>query len=195
MPLVFGDIRSVEIGSISTRKLDAPIQLDSYQEEELTGLLDTWMNQVNMHKCSLEKQILLLDQNKSKTPEEIEREYLLFDEMSCWMEERIIAECPPVGSGIPGKGCDRFELAFSFCPVGCVASWTPPATVEMHRPLLVLNVHPVHRTASEKVAGLHAQLEGEVPDSMVKLPLVQQQSSKVHAVAQWDPSVHENRAM
>ncbi len=62
MPLSFGSIRSVEIGSISTRKIDAPCQLDSYQDEDLKYLKREWLDLIDTQKISLESQMNLLNQ-------------------------------------------------------------------------------------------------------------------------------------
>jgi hypothetical protein len=66
MLLSFHAIRSVEIGSISTRKLDAPCQLDSYQEEDLTELKCQWLELIDRQKDSLVSQVNLLNQQTGK---------------------------------------------------------------------------------------------------------------------------------
>ena len=65
MPLVLHAIRSVEIGSINTRKIDAPRQLDSYQDEDLKFLKQEWLNLIQKRKLDLESQINLLNQQTS----------------------------------------------------------------------------------------------------------------------------------
>lgn len=62
MPLSLYTIRSVEIGSISTRKLDAPVQLDSYQDEELQYLRGEWLNLIEKRKLQIESQVNILSQ-------------------------------------------------------------------------------------------------------------------------------------
>jgi hypothetical protein len=66
MPFVLHEIRSVEIGSIDTRKIDAPRQLDSYQDEDLLWLRREWLNLIEKRKLDLESQINLLNQQPSK---------------------------------------------------------------------------------------------------------------------------------
>jgi len=62
MPLSLHAIRSVEIGSISTRKIDAPRQLDSYQDEDLQDLKHKWLNLIEKQKLYLESQVNILNQ-------------------------------------------------------------------------------------------------------------------------------------
>jgi hypothetical protein len=66
MPLSFHAIRSVEIGSISTRKIDAPYQLDSYQDDDLKLLRSKWFDLIEKRKIDLEHQVNLLNQQTSK---------------------------------------------------------------------------------------------------------------------------------
>lgn len=62
MPLTISAIRSVEIGSITTRRMDAPVQLDSYQDEDLKDLKGEWLELIEKQKLSLEAQIHALSQ-------------------------------------------------------------------------------------------------------------------------------------
>jgi hypothetical protein len=55
----------VEIGSISTRKIDAPRQLDSYQDEDLLDLKGQWLKIIEKHKLHLESQVNFLNQQTS----------------------------------------------------------------------------------------------------------------------------------
>jgi len=66
MPLVLHAIRSVEIGSISTRKINAPRQLDSYQDEELQCLRHEWLDLIEKRKLYLESEIKMLSRQTSK---------------------------------------------------------------------------------------------------------------------------------
>lgn len=65
--LVLHQIRSVEIGSIGTRKFEAPVQLDSYQDEDLQCLRNKWLELIEKRKVNLESQINLLNQETSKS--------------------------------------------------------------------------------------------------------------------------------
>ena len=118
MPLVLHAIRSVEIGSISTRKINAPRQLDSYQDEELQCLRCEWLDLIEKRKLYLESEVKMLSQQTSKyknqntnisicflldkTPNDLERETTLLEQLVRLAEERNFAEFPPPGSGIPG---------------------------------------------------------------------------------------------
>ena len=65
MPFSLETIRSVEIGSISTRKIDAPLQLDSYQKEELKCLQSEWLRLIDERKLYLETQVNALNEQTS----------------------------------------------------------------------------------------------------------------------------------
>lgn len=57
---------------------------------------------------------------------------------------------------------------------GAPAAWIPPITVEIHRPLIFLNI----KTATD-IAGLQATLTEEDSTTMLSLPLIQQASDDV----------------
>ncbi|CAF1236539.1 unnamed protein product [Adineta ricciae] len=179
MPLVLHAIRSVEIGSISTRKINAPRQLDSYQDEELQRLRREWLGLIEKRKLYLESEMKLLSQQTNKTPNDLERETALLEQLVRLAEERNFAEFPPSGSGIPGSP----------------PCWTPPATFEEHRPLVFLGLDPVHMNTANDTAGLKATLTEENKNDMFRLPLLHHASDEVRAVAQWDPSIHEATEM
>ena len=125
MPLVLHAIRSVEIGSISTRKVNAPRQLDSYQDEELQCLRHEWLDLIEKRKLYLESEMKMLSEQTGKesfrietgehlisldkTPNDAERETALLEQLIRLAEERNLAEFPPPGSGIPGKHIFRGE--------------------------------------------------------------------------------------
>ncbi|CAF1281060.1 unnamed protein product [Rotaria sordida] len=179
MPLVLHAIRSVEIGSISTRKINAPRQLDSYQDEELQCLRHEWLDLIEKRKLYLESEVKLLSQQTNKTSNDLERETALLEQLVRLAEERNFAEFPPPGSGIPGSP----------------PCWTPPATIEEHRPLIFLNLDPVNMNTENDTAGLKATLSEENKNDMFRLPLLHHASDEVRAVAQWDPSIHEATEM
>ncbi|UJR37400.1 hypothetical protein I4U23_030105 [Adineta vaga] len=179
MPLVLHAIRSVEIGSISTRKINAPRQLDSYQDEELQRLRREWLDLIEKRKLYLESEVKMLSQQTNKTPNDLERETTLLEQLIRLAEERNFAEFPPPGSGIPGSP----------------PCWTPPATIEEHRPLVFLDLDPVHLNTTNDTAGLKATLSEENKNDMFRLPLLHHASDEVRAVAQWDPSIHEATEM
>ncbi|CAF1478921.1 unnamed protein product, partial [Adineta steineri] len=179
MPLVLHAIRSVEIGSINTRKINAPKQLDSYQDEELQRLRREWLDLIEKRKVYLESEIKMLSQQTNKTPNDLERETALLEQLVRLAEERNFSELPPPGSGIPGSP----------------PCWTPPATIEEHRPLIFLDLDPVNMNTDNDTAGLKATLNEENKNDMFRLPLLHHASDEVRAVAQWDPSIHEAHEM
>ncbi|CAF1179764.1 unnamed protein product [Rotaria sp. Silwood1] len=179
MPLVFNEIRSVEIGSITTRRIHAPCQLDSYQDEDLQCLRSTWFNYIEKRKNYLESQIKFLNQQTNKTPTDIHRENILLEELLRLAEEHNIASFPPSSSGIPG----------------CPAAWDPPLTTEIHRPIIFLNLDHADMNKSHNIAGHQAALNEENKTPMVKLSLIQHAADEVRAVAQWNPTIHESTAM
>ncbi|CAF3355314.1 unnamed protein product [Rotaria socialis] len=179
MPLVLHAIRSVEIGSISTRKINAPRQLDSYQDEELQCLRHEWLDLIEKRKLYLESEVKMLSEQTNKTSNDLERETTLLEQLVRLAEERNFAEFPPPGSGIPGSP----------------PCWTPPQTIEEHRPLIFLNLDPVNMNTEDDTAGLKATLSEENKNDMFRLPLLHHASDEVRAVAQWDPSIHEATEM
>jgi len=78
MPLVLHAIRSVEIGSISTRKINAPRQLDSYQDEELQCLRREWLDLIEKRKLYLESEVKMLSQQTSKSNQILFLKFRLF---------------------------------------------------------------------------------------------------------------------
>ena len=74
MPLVLHAIRSVEIGSISTRKINAPRQLDSYQDEDLQCLRREWLELIEKRKLYLESEVKALSQQTSENDRMEQRE-------------------------------------------------------------------------------------------------------------------------
>jgi len=65
MPLSIHAIRSIEIGSIDTRKIDAPRQLDSYQDEDLQYLKCELLDLIDKKKFYLESQVNIINQQTS----------------------------------------------------------------------------------------------------------------------------------
>ena len=178
-------IRSVEIGSISTRKLDAPVQLDSYQDDELQCLREQWIERIDQRRHTLIGQIQTLgDQTGEehrvppvkKTFADRERETKLLEELTQLADERNMAELPPTGSGLPGGIDDLPTLLSTFSSrLGSPAGWKVPPTIEKHRPVIYL-----HRDSPpNETAGLRATLAGERPVDMKKLSLIQQHSDEV----------------
>ena len=205
MPLVLHAIRSVEIGSISMRKVNAPRQLDSYQDEELQCLRHEWLDLIEKRKLYLESEIKVLSEqtgkdhfrsqthqpaiSPDKTPNDVERERALLEQLIRLAEERNFAEFPPPGSGIPGKsiflGWRGLDIVL---PSGSPPCWTPPATIEEHRPLIFLNLDPVNMNSENDTAGLKATLNEENKNDMFRLPLLHHASDEVRTKTKTQPS-------
>jgi hypothetical protein len=62
MPFEPNTIQSIEIGSINTRKISAPRQLDSYQEDELHCLREQWLNIIDKRKLYLVSEVNKLNE-------------------------------------------------------------------------------------------------------------------------------------
>ena len=120
-------IQSVEIGSIRTRKLDAPVQLDSYQDGQLNHIREEWFERIDRRKHALEAQIaggseqtgndgnenhakMIVVLFLERTFSNLEREVKLLEELVRVTEERNMAELPPVRSGLPGEIRNRLSF-------------------------------------------------------------------------------------
>ena len=63
--------------------------------------------------------------------------------------------------------------------LGSPPCWTPPATIEEHRPLVFLDLDPVHLHTANDTAGLKAILSEENKNDMFRLPLLHHASDEV----------------
>ena len=63
---------------------------------------------------------------------------------------------------------------------GSPAAWNPPPTIEIHRPLIFLNVNPFNTNISNDIAGLQAMINEENTTKMFQLSLIQNASDEVH---------------
>ncbi len=69
---------------------------------------------------------------------------------------------------------------FIFCySIGSPPCWTPPITIEEHRPLIFLNLDPVNMNTENDTAGLRATLNEENKNDMFRLPLLHHASDEV----------------
>jgi len=123
MPLKLDDIRSIEIGSISSRKLtDADEQLDSYQEKDLNDLKHQWLNEIEKKKFDIDSKIKEINSKETKSLNDIQREEILVQQTVYLSQEKAIVISPPVASGIPGTikiVSIRISLHFSFVELRC----------------------------------------------------------------------------
>jgi len=58
--------------------------------------------------------------------------------------------------------------------LGAPSNWQPPSSVELHRPMIYLNIE-----TNKEMAGCDAHLDGEHPKTMLSLPLIQTASDSV----------------
>ena len=65
MPFHIDTIRSIDIGSVGARKLDAPIQLDSYQDQDLQLLKEQWLDLIEKRKSGVETELRSLHHQTS----------------------------------------------------------------------------------------------------------------------------------
>ncbi len=63
--------------------------------------------------------------------------------------------------------------------IGSPPCWTPPITIEEHRPLIFLNLDPVNMNTENDTAGLKATLNEENKNDMFRLPLLHHASDEV----------------
>ena len=59
---------------------------------------------------------------------------------------------------------------------GAPAGWSPPPTIEIHRPLIFLDIESNH---SDMIAAQHATLADEIDKTMIKIPLIKQDLEEV----------------
>ncbi|CAM4783139.1 unnamed protein product [Rotaria magnacalcarata] len=79
--------------------------------------------------------------------------------------------------------------------LGSPACWIPPITIEMHRPIIFLDIDPLDKNKLNSIVGLQAALTEENKTPMFALPLIQNASDQAYAIAQWDPTIHELATM
>ena len=154
LPLTIENIQTVRIGSIERRRIDAPIQLDSYDDEHLNQLRSHWYRLIDEEKAALEAEMQELP-SQQHSYHSIERETQILHQLVQLAEERNLLEFPPIRSGLPGS------------PAG----WTPPPSVEMHRPILFFPA-------------------ADDEDDMPTLPIIHH-STESSVIAQWNPSIHD----
>jgi hypothetical protein len=68
---------------------------------------------------------------------------------------------------------------FLHSKIGSPPCWTPPATIEEHRPLIFLDLDPVNMHTANDTAGLKATLNEENKNDMFRLPLLHHASDEV----------------
>uniref|UniRef100_F6V993 Uncharacterized protein n=1 Tax=Ciona intestinalis TaxID=7719 RepID=F6V993_CIOIN len=172
LPLICGSVAAVYAGSITCRATNRDRGLDSYQDRDLTSLRNEWLKVSERRKQHLDKQIKnLTSKETDKTELERERENNLFDQWVTLTEERNAILAPTPSSGVPGAP----------------AAWVPPPSVEMHVPVIFLDLDckyflsdPVDcEDIIRAPAGLDSELPQEIPGTFVQLPFVRAPQSDV----------------
>ncbi|CAF0841658.1 unnamed protein product [Adineta steineri] len=177
IPLSISTIQSVEIGSISKRRIDAPIQLDSYQDKDLQYIKDEWLDSINKRRRHIKSQIKYLSEKTNESQADIQMGTILLEKLEQLAIEHNIALVPPVGSGIPGASI----------------TWNPPISAEERLPLILLNLDPFTLNKSTEIVGDQIELSDENMNDMCELPLVQNRSNSTRAIARWDLSTTMNQ--
>ncbi|CAF1176520.1 unnamed protein product [Adineta ricciae] len=179
LPLHIDTIRSIDMGLAGTRKLDAPVQLDSYQDHDLQLLKEQWLNLIEKRKSSVETELRSLHCQTNKSEHEIQKENFLLEELRQLAQEQDIAVLPPPATGIPGSPAD----------------WDPPITIEHHRPLIFLDLDPFRIKPAKDRAGTETLLSEEDPSNMIQLSLIQNVPNEIPAIALWNPARHRSQSI
>uniref|UniRef100_H2ZK90 Kinesin motor domain-containing protein n=1 Tax=Ciona savignyi TaxID=51511 RepID=H2ZK90_CIOSA len=180
LPLICDSVAAIYAGSITCRAANRDRGLDSYQDRDLSDLKNEWLKALERRKQHLDKQIKNLTSKENKTELERERESNLFDQWVTLTEERNAMLAPTHSSGVPGAP----------------ASWVPPPSVEMHIPIIFLDLDSDPVECEDLIrapAGLDSELPQEIPGTFVQLPFVRApQTDVISATASWDSSMHDS---
>ncbi|XP_028326033.1 kinesin-like protein KIF13A isoform X3 [Gouania willdenowi] len=192
LPLLVEALLSVSIGCVSARntqlqrsldsyQCEVEDDMDSYQEEDLNCVRERWSDALIKRREYLDEQIKKIINKQEKSEEDVEREARLVEQWVGLTEERNAVLVPAPGSGIPGAPAD----------------WTPPAGMEVHIPVLFLDLNADNLTANEQLTGPHAAgvnsiLPKEHGSQFFYLPMIRQSDEKVLAVCSWDSSIHDS---
>ena len=164
----------------------------------MTALRDKWSEALARRKDHLDEQIQKIINKVNKSDEDREREQALIDQWVQLTEERNAVKCPAAGSDIPGAP----------------AAWTPPPAMELHTPVIFLdlNTDDLQSTGGGggvgslaggdssviPMAGLNSILPKEHGSQFFSLPMLRsldENSVAVGAVAAWDSSLHDSPAL
>ncbi|GAV04235.1 hypothetical protein RvY_14545-2 [Ramazzottius varieornatus] len=185
LPVNVDSIVSCAIGSIEERDLAQQRGLDSYQEEDLKTLRSKWEAVLRKRRVHLEKELEKLAEKTSKTEAEVERERNLHDQLLTWSEELSSVHVPTADSGIPGAP----------------AQGAPPDGVEMHLPVLYMDLQPddvrtyTPLSGQYLVVGAATELPREKNLSMIDLPSIRTDNEKAEGTFSWDSSRHDSPAL
>ncbi|XP_078585444.1 kinesin-like protein KIF13A isoform X8 [Branchiostoma floridae x Branchiostoma japonicum] len=180
LPIICESITSIAVGCVAARsKLQKG--LDSYQEDDLTLLRERWSEALMRRRDYLDKQIQQMINKEYKTDNDKEREGSLIDQWVCLTEERNAVLVPAPNSGIPGAPAD----------------WSPPHGMEIHIPVLFLDLNADDMSTpglreGPQAAGVNSILPKEHGTKLFNLPIIKYMEKDVCAVASWDSSIHDS---
>ena len=184
LPLICDSILSIEIGSPCVRnKLQRP--LDSYQEEDLTLLRESWSQLLDKRREYLNSQIQMYINKLDKSELECEREVSLVDQWVHLTDERNTVIAPTPGSGVPGAPHPT--------------TYKPKPGTERHFTVLFLDLNAddfstgVSDSDNEiPVYGINSILPKELSGKFFNLPIIGNMEEGCGAVSSWDSSIHES---
>ncbi|KAM9783257.1 kinesin-like protein KIF13A [Neosynchiropus ocellatus] len=195
LPLLAEALLSVSIGCVSARssKLQRPLDsyqreveddMDSYQEEDLNCVRERWSEALIKRRQYLDEQIKKIIHKQEKSEEDVEREARLVEQWVGLTEESNAVLVPAPGSGMPGAPAD----------------WTPPVGMEVHIPVLFLDLNADNLTLNEQLTGPHAAgvnsiLPKEHGSQFFYLPIIRhghEELLQVSALCSWDSSIHDS---
>ncbi|XP_019632739.1 PREDICTED: kinesin-like protein KIF13A isoform X7 [Branchiostoma belcheri] len=183
LPIICESITSIAVGCVAARsKLQKG--LDSYQEDDLTLLRERWSEALMRRRDYLDKQIQQMINKEYKSDNDKEREGSLIDQWVCLTEERNAVLVPAPNSGIPGAPAD----------------WSPPHGMEIHIPVLFLDLNADDMSTpglreGPQAAGVNSILPKEHGTKLFNLPIIkymEKDELEVCAVASWDSSIHDS---
>ncbi|XP_066269199.1 kinesin-like protein KIF13A isoform X5 [Branchiostoma lanceolatum] len=180
LPIICESITSIAVGCVAARsKLQKG--LDSYQEDDLNLLRERWSEALMRRREHLDKQIQQMINKEYKTDNDKEREGSLIDQWVCLTEERNAVLVPAPNSGIPGAPAD----------------WSPPHGMEIHIPVLFLDLNADDMSTpglreGPQAAGVNSILPKEHGTKLFNLPIIKYMEKDVCAVASWDSSIHDS---
>ncbi|XP_078664802.1 kinesin-like protein KIF13A isoform X10 [Branchiostoma floridae x Branchiostoma belcheri] len=180
LPIICESITSIAVGCVAARsKLQKG--LDSYQEDDLTLLRERWSEALMRRRDYLDEQIHQMINKEYKSDNDKEREGSLIDQWVCLTEERNAVLVPAPNSGIPGAPAD----------------WSPPHGMEIHIPVLFLDLNADDMSTpglreGPQAAGVNSILPKEHGTKLFNLPIIKYMEKDVCAVASWDSSIHDS---
>ncbi|XP_037382433.1 kinesin-like protein KIF13B isoform X1 [Talpa occidentalis] len=189
LPLIEEGISSVGIGCVKVRPLRAPRaheafheeeeDMDSYQDRDLERLRRKWLTALTKRQDYLDKQLHKSVTKSDKTEDDADREAQLLEMRLTLTEERNAVMVPSAGSGIPGAP----------------AEWTPVPGMEMHIPVIFLDLNADDFSSQDNLddpeaGGWDATLTGEEEDEFFELQIIKEHDGEAKAEASWDSAVH-----